>query len=248
MVNFFISLLTIFILSSSASAQPAAAPESRSTLPKAPYVSIQTVKQWKAGGREFLFVDVREPFEFEKGHLPDAVNIPYYDLEKRKAEVPLDKPAVFYCTVSTWRAPYAGNLFRDLGYNNVYILEGGASAWNGGGQVIYASDPNAKAEIVAKPKDLVPRFEHPPAREYTAKINLTKEQLKEFDGKNGRPAYVAVKGVIYDVTESRLWRGGEHDPSNGEASAGRDLTAVLERSPHGDKHLKDFPIVGELVE
>jgi predicted heme/steroid binding protein len=61
-----------------------------------------------------------------------------------------------------------------------------------------------------------------------------------------QPAYVAVNGIIYDLTQSRLWRGGVHDPSKGKAMAGRDLTEVLKDSPHGDSHLKDFPVVGYL--
>ncbi|MBL8013092.1 MAG: cytochrome B5 [Candidatus Omnitrophica bacterium] len=79
-------------------------------------------------------------------------------------------------------------------------------------------------------------------------MSLTRAQLKEFDGKNGRPAYIAVNGQIYDVTVSRLWRAGEHDPSHGEVYAGKDLTVELEKSPHGDKHLKDFPVVGSLID
>ncbi len=222
--------------------------ENQSTLPKAPYVNIETIKQWQKAGREFLFVDVRLPQEYQQGHLPGAVNIPYDELEQRKMDVPLDRPVVFYCTLSSWRAPYAANLMADDGLNNVYVLEGGASSWNAGGQVIYAEDPTQTPKIIPKPKDLIANFEHPPLREYKNKINLTKAQLKEFDGKNGRPAYVAINGVIYDVTLSRLWRGGEHDPSHGEAYAGNDLTVVLEKSPHGDKHFKHFPVVGQLVE
>lgn len=228
-------------------AAQAFAKDNTSTLPKAPYVSIETAKTWVANKRDLLFVDVRRPDEYRLGHLPHAVNIPYDQVENKKNEIPMDKPVIFYCTQATWRAPYAANVMADAGRNNVYVLEGGASAWNAGGQQIFATDPNIKGVVVPKPKDLKPNFKHFPNREYKVRIDLTLEQLKEFDGKNGRPAYVAVNGVIYDLTLSRLWRGGEHNPSKGEAYAGRDLTDVLEKSPHGDKHLKDFPVVGHLI-
>jgi predicted heme/steroid binding protein/rhodanese-related sulfurtransferase len=238
-LSFLILFFTAILASGGYANQP--------TLPKAPYISTQTVKEWQAQGKKFTFVDVRRADEFDQGHLPGAINIPYDELEKRKAEVPQGQPAIFYCTYSSWRAPYAANLLADFGYDNVYTLEGGASAWNAGGQVIDSQNPDVTPEIVPKPKDLEANFEHFPVREYQTKIDLTEVQLREFDGKDGRPAYVAINGIIYDVTQSRLWRGGEHDPSHGKAMAGRDLTSVLKDSPHGDKHFKYFPVVGKLV-
>ncbi|MBZ0165318.1 MAG: hypothetical protein K8I00_00825 [Candidatus Omnitrophica bacterium] len=216
-------------------------------MPKAPYINSQTIRKWVKANREFRFVDVREPKEYDDGHLPDAINIPYYEIKERREEIPLDRPVVIYCTFSSWRAPYAANWLADLGLDNVYVLEGGASGWNSGGQIIYATDTSKDAQIVPKPGDLKKEFDHPLLRAYKAAINLTKDQLSEFDGKNGRPAYVAVNGVIYDVTQSKLWRGGEHDPSHGQAYAGQDLTATLELSPHGDKYVVQFPVVGKLI-
>ena len=75
-------------------------------------------------------------------------------------------------------------------------------------------------------------------------LELTLEQLKQYDGKNGNPAYVAVDGVIYDVTNVSQWKNGEH---NGY-SAGNDLTDIIKnKSPHGVKQLKGIPVVGKLV-
>lgn len=76
-------------------------------------------------------------------------------------------------------------------------------------------------------------------------LELTLEELAFYDGKEGRPAYIAVSGNIYDVSDSSLWRSGNH---NGY-SAGRDLTdAILNQSPHGLSTLSRVPIVGILVE
>lgn len=81
--------------------------------------------------------------------------------------------------------------------------------------------------------------------EETTEQEFTLEELKEFDGKDGRPAYVAVDGVVYDVSNVGGWKGGEH---NG-VQAGTDATVELkEKSPHGDSKLVDLPVVGKLVE
>lgn len=76
-------------------------------------------------------------------------------------------------------------------------------------------------------------------------LELTLEQLKQYDGKNGNPAYVAVDGVIYDLTNVPAWKNGQH---NGY-SAGNDLTDIIKnKSPHGLKNLDGKPIVGKLVD
>lgn len=69
------------------------------------------------------------------------------------------------------------------------------------------------------------------------------EDLKQFDGREGRAAYVAYKGVVYDVTESAMWGDGDHE---GQHSAGGDLTAEHEDAPH-DVYVTDFPEIGRLV-
>jgi predicted heme/steroid binding protein len=75
-------------------------------------------------------------------------------------------------------------------------------------------------------------------------IYLTLEQLAEFDGRDGRNAYIAVDGKIYDVTNSPRWPNGNH---NGY-QAGQDLTdEILNTSPHGIRTLDNIPLIGYLV-
>lgn len=77
----------------------------------------------------------------------------------------------------------------------------------------------------------------------TAQKTFTKDELAKYDGKNGNPAYVAVNGVVYDVTNVRQWSGGSHQGYN----AGQDLTKAIQQSPHGVSVLKDLPVVGKYV-
>jgi len=72
---------------------------------------------------------------------------------------------------------------------------------------------------------------------------FTKEQLKKYDGREGRKAYVACEGKIYDVTSSFLWKEGKHQVVH---FAGEDLTEELKNAPHGVDFLEKFPVVGKL--
>ena len=74
-------------------------------------------------------------------------------------------------------------------------------------------------------------------------VKLSAEQLKEFNGKDGKPAYFAVDGVIYDATGNAAWAGGEHQGS----LAGNDLSADFAASPHGAETLQKLPRIGILI-
>ena len=54
-------------------------------------------------------------------------------------------------------------------------------------------------------------------------LELTLEELEKYDGKDGQKAYVAVEGIIYDVTDIPEWQNGIH---NGQV-AGKDVTAAI---------------------
>ena len=83
--------------------------------------------------------------------------------------------------------------------------------------------------------------------EPTEKIKMTLEELSQYDGQEGRPTYVAIHGLVYDLSKCRYWKNGAHEPSFGKAFAGKDLTQVLKETPHGMSRVKRYPIVGEIV-
>ncbi len=72
---------------------------------------------------------------------------------------------------------------------------------------------------------------------------FTLDDLKQYDGQGGRPAYVAYEGSVYDVTDSPMWPDGDHE---GMHMAGADLTEAHDDAPH-DVHIVDFPKVGVVV-
>ncbi len=76
-----------------------------------------------------------------------------------------------------------------------------------------------------------------------AERQFSPEELATFDGKEGRPAYVAYQGRVVDVSGSSRWTAGRHMMRH---EAGRDLTDSLAAAPHGPEMLTRYPLVGVL--
>lgn len=71
----------------------------------------------------------------------------------------------------------------------------------------------------------------------------TKQQLSLRNGQDKPEIWVAFKGIIYDVTGSRLWNKGMHY----EHWAGQDLTEELINAPHTEKVFEKFLPIGQLT-
>ena len=69
-------------------------------------------------------------------------------------------------------------------------------------------------------------------------------ELSENDGKNGKPAYFAFQGKVYEVTTSAMWLEGDH---MGAHVAGKDLTDEMELAPHREEMLRKVKQVGVLA-
>lgn len=74
--------------------------------------------------------------------------------------------------------------------------------------------------------------------------SYTKDELSQYNGKNGMPAYVAVNGTVYDVTNNAAWGAATHFG----LSAGNDLTTQFASCHAGQTILQKLLIVGKMIE
>jgi predicted heme/steroid binding protein/uncharacterized membrane protein len=72
---------------------------------------------------------------------------------------------------------------------------------------------------------------------------FSREELATFNGENGQPVYIAHDDKVYDVSESKLWKTGNHMRRH---QAGTDLTEEIGGAPHGIEVFEKFPQVGIL--
>lgn len=70
----------------------------------------------------------------------------------------------------------------------------------------------------------------------------SRSQLAQRNGQDRDEIWIAYRGLIYDVTNSRMWRNGKHY----EHWAGQDLTDELKDAPHTERVFEKFVPIGRL--
>ena len=73
---------------------------------------------------------------------------------------------------------------------------------------------------------------------------ITAAELAQNNGQNGKPAWIAFKGKVYDASQSAFWLYGDH---MGSHQAGKDLSSEMELAPHREEVLGRMTEVGVLV-
>jgi predicted heme/steroid binding protein len=73
---------------------------------------------------------------------------------------------------------------------------------------------------------------------------FTSKELEEYNGKDGKPVYIAYQGKVYEVSNSDFWSSGEH---MGMHQSGKDLTEELELAPHSEEVFKRIKLIGLIV-
>ncbi len=128
------------LLLAACSASPAAVDTATAGAARASTASVETlpatvdVAAVKAlqGNPDVVILDVREPYEYQAGHIPGVKLIPLGELPNRLAEVPKDRPVIVTCRTGN-RSGQATNYLREQGYTNVHNMSGGFVAWERAG-------------------------------------------------------------------------------------------------------------------
>jgi len=88
-----------------------------------------TVAQAVDSGIDVLFLDARATLDFEAGHIPGAVNVPYFETEKHLDKLPKDRWIVAYCECPTAEANQVADTLEKNGYTMVRVIEEGLQGW-----------------------------------------------------------------------------------------------------------------------
>lgn len=75
-----------------------------------------------------LMLDVREPYEWREGHIPDALHIPLGSLGRRAGELDRAREIVVVCHLGQ-RSAFAAQALYNAGFAQVSNLQGGMDAW-----------------------------------------------------------------------------------------------------------------------
>lgn len=86
----------------------------------------------KEDWKRFYVIDARDDEQFDKEHIPGAVNIEWRQVIEKRGSIPKGKPVLIYCNTGSLSAQ-AGFALRVAGYENVRILQGGFSDWKSKG-------------------------------------------------------------------------------------------------------------------
>ena len=93
-------------------------------------VTNLTQEEFIQGYRKAQLIDLREPKEFEAGHILGARNIPTTQFRQRYKEIRPDLPVYLYCQ-NTGRSARAALQLKKKGYTQIYQLQGGFKTWTG---------------------------------------------------------------------------------------------------------------------
>ncbi len=91
-------------------------------------ISVEQVKE-KFSDKGVQFIDVRTPGEYKANHRPQFINIPLSELPRKLNKLDKNKEVVVICQ-SGMRSAKAAKILKKQGFQKIYNVKGGMSAWH----------------------------------------------------------------------------------------------------------------------
>lgn len=93
-------------------------------------IDVQQLKTQMSQNADLCLIDVREQEEWQQGHIAEAMHIPLGDIAKRiNNDVPNQQTAVYLHCKAGVRSMHAAQIISELGYSEVYSVDGGIMDW-----------------------------------------------------------------------------------------------------------------------
>jgi hydroxyacylglutathione hydrolase len=109
-----------------------------------PHVPEMTIAELDPAAPGTVLIDVREPEEYARGHIPGAVNVPQAELAARLDELPRDRTLRIVCQ-GGYRSIRATQFLWQAGLRDVVNVKGGTGAWIEAGNPV-ATDATIPSE------------------------------------------------------------------------------------------------------
>jgi rhodanese-related sulfurtransferase len=91
-------------------------------------LTVEDLARWRREGKDFVLLDVREPFEITMASLPQSTIIPMREIPARFAELPSDKPIAVLCHHGG-RSERVAQFLTARGFADVANIDGGIDAY-----------------------------------------------------------------------------------------------------------------------
>jgi rhodanese-related sulfurtransferase len=89
---------------------------------------VEELAQWRASGKPFVLLDVREPFELQAASLPDALHIPMHEIPARMNELDRSAEIAVLCHHGG-RSARVAQFLAMQGFVSVHNVAGGIDAY-----------------------------------------------------------------------------------------------------------------------
>lgn len=94
-----------------------------------PDISVEELAQWRASGKTFVLLDVREPYEVDAAALPSALHIPMRQIPARLNEIDRGAEIAVLCHHGG-RSERVAQFLSMQGFSNVHNVAGGIDAYS----------------------------------------------------------------------------------------------------------------------